>query len=132
MYPTSAWILQDCVFKISSYKRLDREREFHDLLKEGNILVIHFRVSWNFFYLRPGEIYQYDEKTPIIHAKSGLPASHAVMMLGTGRGPNPDPQRHVLIQNSEGVLFGIGGVGKVSRDSVKGVYQIIIEDQQTT
>ncbi|CAO2144958.1 unnamed protein product [Urochloa humidicola] len=60
-------------------------------LEEGGILIGHFMLSRNYYRLRPGEVYVYDPDTAIRHPISGLPASHAAMMIGIGHqqtGPN--------------------------------------------
>ncbi len=103
------------------------------LLEAGNIMVGHFRVSRNYFYLKPGEIYSYDKRVPYIHAKSNLPVSHAVMVIGDGRHREPmasaaNDREHVMIQNSEGKRFGIDGLGRVDKLSFRGLYQIILPD----
>uniref|UniRef100_A0A0E0F852 DNA2/NAM7 helicase-like C-terminal domain-containing protein n=1 Tax=Oryza meridionalis TaxID=40149 RepID=A0A0E0F852_9ORYZ len=92
---------------------------------------------------KPGEIYSYDKRVPYIHAKSNLPVSHAVMVIGDGRHREPmasaasgtsnsteQPlyREHVMIQNSEGKRFGIDGLGKVDKLSFRGLYQIILPD----
>ncbi|KAK1648046.1 hypothetical protein QYE76_065851 [Lolium multiflorum] len=128
---------EDRIFKISSYsllKPMDVKKNMARLMR-GDIMPCHFRLSRNYFYLQPGEVYQYDEKCPYIHKKSGLPVSHAVMMVGGGILPLPhavdDPQArfHTIFQNSEGETFGIGGRGKVLTCSLKGLYHVRIRGQ---
>ncbi|KAF0896794.1 hypothetical protein E2562_028092 [Oryza meyeriana var. granulata] len=112
---------EDRLFKIASYGKvdIDEPQTIRSLLEAGNIMVGHFRVSRNYFYLKPGEIYMYDKTRPYIHAKSNLPVSHAVMVIGDGRKPmapaangtsQPLYNEHVMIQNSEGKRFGIDGL----------------------
>jgi senataxin len=99
----------------------------------------HFRLSRNYFYLQPGEVYQYDEEHPFIHPTSGMPVSHAVMMVGGGQLPLPHAVQgtprfrvHTIMQNSEGETFGFGGRGKVLTRSLKGLYRVMIfEDKKT-
>jgi senataxin len=102
-------------------------------LMRGNIMPCHFRLSRNFFYLQPGEVYEYDRKHPYIHWKSDLPVSHAVMMVGGGKLPlphavqgTPQDQVHIMMQNSQGETFGIGGRGKVLLSSLGGLYLVSI------
>ncbi|OEL37297.1 hypothetical protein BAE44_0001684 [Dichanthelium oligosanthes] len=84
-------------------------------LKKGGGMVVHFRVSWNYFSLRPGEEYAFDPERPMIHPKSDLVAGHAAMTIGVGHGQstNADQYQHMVIQNSLGKLFGIDGIGSI-------------------
>lgn len=122
-------------FKIKSHMRLNvnKVEETESLLDHGNIMIGTFRLSRNYFHLKPGEPYIYDKKLPYIHARSGLPASHSVMVIGHGKQPLPleegtsiEPPclRHVHIQNSEGKRFGVDGFGRISRASLSGLYWI--------
>ncbi|GJN37103.1 hypothetical protein PR202_gb26027 [Eleusine coracana subsp. coracana] len=74
------------LFKIKSHERLNANRveETESLLDHGDIMVGTFRVSRNYFRLKPGEPYIYDKNIPYTHPKSGLPASHAAMVIGMG------------------------------------------------
>uniref|UniRef100_J3N9W9 Uncharacterized protein n=1 Tax=Oryza brachyantha TaxID=4533 RepID=J3N9W9_ORYBR len=133
--------LQDRLFKISSYEKVvdvDDSQKVRSLLEAGNIMVGYFRVSRNYFYLKPGEIYMYDKTRPYIHAKSNLPVSHAVMVIGDGRKPTasaanetsqlPTYNEHVMIQNSEGKRFGIDGLGRVDKPTLRRLYKITLPD----
>ncbi|KAL6654461.1 hypothetical protein ACP70R_007926 [Stipagrostis hirtigluma subsp. patula] len=127
------------LFKIESYELVDAEEEgkAESLLEAGNIMIGTFRVSRNYFYLKPGETYKYDKSIPYIHAKSGLPGAHAVMVIGHGK-QQPSPEeakgtsgqsillRHVHFQNSEGRRFGIDGFGRVFRCSLRGLYHVTL------
>jgi senataxin len=124
--------------KISAYKIIKTKgmdaTKLTAVLKRGNIMPSSFRISRNYFYLRPGEVYSYDEKLPYIHSKTDLRASHAVMTIGTGHEDdqtevgNEDAQvetqetkklRHIVMQNSEGNLFGVDGKGRVDQNSIR-------------
>uniref|UniRef100_A0A0E0MHP9 DNA2/NAM7 helicase-like C-terminal domain-containing protein n=1 Tax=Oryza punctata TaxID=4537 RepID=A0A0E0MHP9_ORYPU len=132
----------DRLFKIASYEKvgINKPQKVRCLLEAGNIMVGHFRVSRNYFYLKPGEIYSYDKSMPYIHAKSNLPVSHAVMVIGDGREPMasaangtcsselPLYREHVMIQNSEGKRFGIDGLGRVDKLSFRGLYHITLPE----
>nr|ABA94993.1 hypothetical protein LOC_Os11g42900 [Oryza sativa Japonica Group] len=103
-------LLQDRLFKLASYEKVG--------INEPQ---------------KPGEIYSYDKRVPYIHAKSNLPVSHAVMVIGDGRHREPmasaaNDREHVMIQNSEGKRFGIDGLGRVDKLSFRGLYQIILPD----
>ncbi|KAL6599627.1 hypothetical protein ACP70R_045764 [Stipagrostis hirtigluma subsp. patula] len=127
---------KDRLFKIESYELVDAEEEgkLESLLEAGNIMVGTFRVSRNYFHLKPGEPYMYDKRFPYIHAKSCLPVAHAVMVIGHGKQtPLEEVKgtseqsillRHVHIQNSEGRRFGIDGFGRVLRRSLRGLYHV--------
>uniref|UniRef100_A0A0E0MHQ1 DNA2/NAM7 helicase-like C-terminal domain-containing protein n=1 Tax=Oryza punctata TaxID=4537 RepID=A0A0E0MHQ1_ORYPU len=133
---------EDRLFKIASYEKvgINKPQKVRCLLEAGNIMVGHFRVSRNYFYLKPGEIYSYDKSMPYIHAKSNLPVSHAVMVIGDGREPMasaangtcsselPLYREHVMIQNSEGKRFGIDGLGRVDKLSFRGLYHITLPE----
>ncbi|KAL6637249.1 hypothetical protein ACP70R_024821 [Stipagrostis hirtigluma subsp. patula] len=84
---------QERLFKIESYELVDAEEEgkAESLPEAGNIMIGTFRVSRNYFYLKPGETYKYDKSIPYIHAKSGLPGAHAVMVIGHGK-KQPSPE----------------------------------------
>ncbi|GJN25755.1 hypothetical protein PR202_gb13625 [Eleusine coracana subsp. coracana] len=129
---------QTKVVKLSAYKEIvvdsklnpESSKDVRNHLENGNILVGSFRLSMNYYNLRPGEVYVYDEKKPIKHPKSNLLASHAVMMIGIGYAKIPCPMsyfRHMCMQNSEGQLFGINGLGRVAKNSVTALYQIELE-----
>lgn len=109
--------------------------DFSDIkkhLRSACMMACYFRVSPNFFYLKPGDCYEYDEKNPYIHPKSGLPVSHAVMGIGFGMLPSPVPkgktQTTIIFQNSAGSVFGFDGIGKVRKQSVRGAYIMNAED----
>jgi senataxin len=108
--------------------------QFSDIknhLRSGRMLACHFRLSTNYFYLKPGECYEFDETKAYIHPISDMPASHAVM--GTGFGVLPSVSRgkqlaHVTMQNSEGLRFGYDGSGTVMRQSLRGAYTMCPEE----
>lgn len=128
-------------FKLKSYSRL----EINDnggmsvaarAVVDGTVFLIHFRVSRNYFTLKPGEVYHFDANNAYLSPSSFIPASHAVMMIGSGDThiytelPSGDIQHeksvHVNFQNSAGKLFGDGGFGKIGSSSVRGLYQLTI------
>jgi hypothetical protein len=130
---------QEATFKIKSYSRLDirENRGLNDALlaiRNGTVLSGYFRISRNYFYLKPGEIYHYDDTRPYLSPIYSLPASHVVMMIGSGvtntstELPSEDLQKqkdiHLNFQNSAGKLFGDGGFGKIGSRSVRGLYQM--------
>ncbi|TVT97390.1 hypothetical protein EJB05_57389, partial [Eragrostis curvula] len=122
--------------KIKSHERVDGKEaeEIGSLLECGDIMIGTFRLSRNYFRLRPGEPYVYQKNIPYIHPKSGLPVSHSAMVVGHGKQPSPleststEPPRlhHVNIQNSEGKRFGVNGFGRVTRGSLRGLYRITL------
>ncbi|TVU02630.1 hypothetical protein EJB05_51872, partial [Eragrostis curvula] len=119
-------------FKISAYAEVDikNTEAMKKLFKEGNVLIGTFKLSMNYFNLKPGEVYIYDKMKPFKHPKSGLTASHAVMMIGLGLTKTLRPNkyfRHLGMQNSEGRLFGINGLGRVAKNSLKDLYRIELE-----
>uniref|UniRef100_A0A0D9XUS6 DNA2/NAM7 helicase-like C-terminal domain-containing protein n=1 Tax=Leersia perrieri TaxID=77586 RepID=A0A0D9XUS6_9ORYZ len=125
---------EDSIFKISAYNRVnvDVPENIISLLENGNVMIGCFRLSYNYFYLNPGQIYCYDQSKPYIHPKSNIPASHAVVVIGHGKrlmghdkGANKTIiRRHVAIQNSEGKRFGFDGTGRVYRRSLRQLYQL--------
>jgi senataxin len=132
--------LQTRLFKIESYEKLDADaaEETESLVEAGNIMVGTFRVSRNYFYLKPGETYAYDASIPYIHPKSFLPASHAVMVIGHGKQPPTTTAegtseaacwpRHVNFQNSYGRRFGVNGFGRLARRSLRQLYKITVPE----
>lgn len=125
---------------MESHERLDVKevKKTESLVEKGAILIGTFRLSRNYFHLRPGEPYVYDKTIPYIHPKSGLAASHYAMVVGPGKPPSPlegtgklPCSRHVHIQNSEGKRFGINGFGRVSRCSLRGLYRITVPHPAT-
>uniref|UniRef100_A0A0D3EPS5 DNA2/NAM7 helicase-like C-terminal domain-containing protein n=1 Tax=Oryza barthii TaxID=65489 RepID=A0A0D3EPS5_9ORYZ len=75
-------------FRIKSQPQLpikkDQEiKTVFNTVKNGKFPVAHFRMSENFFSLRPGEIGHYDYQKPYLHLVSSLLASHAVMIIGS-------------------------------------------------
>lgn len=107
-------LLQSRIIKILSYEEVDPSKtaDVTKLVEEGNVMVGHFRLSWNYFTLKPSEVYAFDDKKAFIHPKSNLVASHAVMTVGNGH-RNTAPKRffrYMVMQNSEGKLFGIEGI----------------------
>lgn len=127
------------VVKLSAYQEIvvnsnlntKSTEDVKNNLEKGNILVGSFRLSMNYFNQKPGEVYVYNGKKPIKHPKSNLTASHAVMMIGIGHTktfrPNNGYFRHLCMQNSESRLFGINGLGRVAKNSVRKLYQIELE-----
>ncbi|TVU40495.1 hypothetical protein EJB05_13962, partial [Eragrostis curvula] len=124
------------VFKIRSYDKVDVSdpESIATRVRKGNIMVCHFRLSRNYFYLKPKEPYWDDETKPFISSKTLKLASHAVMTIGDGKrtihpansSGKTSVRRHVDFQNSEGKRFGIDGLGKVLRRSVRGMYEMKI------
>uniref|UniRef100_A0A0E0J507 DNA2/NAM7 helicase-like C-terminal domain-containing protein n=1 Tax=Oryza nivara TaxID=4536 RepID=A0A0E0J507_ORYNI len=126
---------EEALFRISAHNRVDAaEPENLRSIEDGNVMVGCFRLSYNYFYLKPGEVYWYDKSKPYVHSRSNLPAAHAVMVIGHGkrmmdRGggtSNNVVRRHVVIQNSEGKRFGFDGTGRVLRRSLTHLYQMKI------
>jgi senataxin len=124
---------RECLFKLESYERVDETltaEEAEELVEAGSIMACNFRLSRNYFRLRPGDVYVYDSRFPYIHPISGLPVSHAAMVIGHGGQQQPPPAkgpvRHVHIQNSEGERFGDDGFGRVDRDTVHGLYRLTL------
>ncbi|BAD87686.1 helicase-like protein [Oryza sativa Japonica Group] len=75
-------------FRIKSQPQLpikkDQEiKTVFNTVKNGKFPVAHFRMSENFFSLRPGEIGHYDYQKPYLHPVCSLLASHAVMIIGS-------------------------------------------------
>lgn len=124
-------MLQSRIIKILLYEEVEPSETVRltKLLEEGNIMVGHFRLSWNYFTLKPDEVYAFNEKKAFIHPKSNLVASHAVMMVGIGHQQTGPKRflRHMVMQNSEGKLFGINGIGRVRKNSVRGLYRLEVE-----
>ncbi|TVU05879.1 hypothetical protein EJB05_49081, partial [Eragrostis curvula] len=117
------------LFRIQSHEEINAKEveKTESLVEGGEIMIGSFRVSRNYFRLRQGETYVYYKEMPYINAKSGLPASHSVMITGHGKQPFPlkgtstEPSclRHVHFQNSEGKRFGVNGFGRVARSSLQ-------------
>ncbi|OEL15430.1 hypothetical protein BAE44_0023551, partial [Dichanthelium oligosanthes] len=100
------------------------------LLEEGNIMVGPFRLSLNYFTLKPGQVYVFDEKKAYIHPMSNLVASHAVMMVGT-RHCWIAPKRflwYIVMQNSlgEAVLDRWHRQG-VAKNTIQGLYRLEVK-----
>jgi hypothetical protein len=74
-------------------------------------------------------VYVFDKEKPMLHPRSWMPVSHAVMMIGIGHQPAASSQlcHHMVMQNSEGRLFGVNGIGRVSKKDVDGLYLIEVE-----
>ncbi|EEE54497.1 hypothetical protein OsJ_01623 [Oryza sativa Japonica Group] len=126
---------EEALFRILGNNRVDAaEPENLRSIEDGNVMVGCFRLSYNYFYLKPGEVYWYDKSKPYVHSRSNLPAAHAVMVIGHGkrmmdRGEgtsNNVVRRHVVIQNSEGKRFGFDGTRRVLRRSLTHLYQMKI------
>ncbi|TVU23829.1 hypothetical protein EJB05_26212, partial [Eragrostis curvula] len=124
-------------FKISGHELVDHSNSeaVTELLDTGNIMVGRFRLSRNYYSLKPGEVYVYDADQQIYHPKSGLAASHGAMMIGSGRtqtklkeNGKPVYARHMVMQNSEGDLFGINGIGRVGKKTVTELYRIHVPE----
>ncbi|XP_037437517.1 uncharacterized protein LOC119304912 [Triticum dicoccoides] len=130
-------------FKLKSYSRIDiNENEGEGLkvavrdVRAGTVFLIYFRISRNYFTLKPGEIYHYDATKAYVSPSFSIPASHVVMMIGSGDtaictelpngGTQCENSVHLNFQNSAGKLFGDDGFGKVGSSSVKGLYKITV------
>ncbi|TVU23816.1 hypothetical protein EJB05_26199, partial [Eragrostis curvula] len=113
------------VFKILGWEYVDpaNTEAVKKILEQGSIMVGHFRMSRNYYNLKPGQVYVDDKDQALLNPKSDQPASHAVMMIGIGRNVY---FRHLGMQNSEGRIFGINGLGRVGKQSVEGLYRIKI------
>ena len=119
-------------FKIKAYGSMNKDDteavEAH--LEKGGIMVGSFRISRNYFSLSPGQVYVYDTDKAITHDKSGLPASHVAMMIGIGHRLTASNRfsRHMVMQNSEGKLFGTNGIGRIGkRQTLRKLYWIEVE-----
>jgi senataxin len=100
-------------------------------LKKGGIMVGTFPISRNYYSLSPRDVYVYDPDKVIKHEKSGLTATHVAMMIGIGRRLTESKRfsRHMVMQNSEGKLFGINGIGRVGKkQTLRKLYWIEVED----
>lgn len=93
----------------------------------------NYRISRNYFRLKPGEVYHYDPTDPYLNPKTSLPYAHAVMMVGSGlevtklvNGGIMKKQVHLNFQNSAGDLFGDKGFGKVGSNSVRSLYRMTV------
>lgn len=118
-------------FKIKDYGTMDKDdTKGCSHLEKGGIMVGTFSISRNYYSLSPSEVYVYDPDKQIRHDKSGLAASHVAMMIGIGhRLTKPKHfSRHMVMQNSEGKLFGINGVGRVGKKTVRKLYWIEVEN----
>ena len=62
-------MLQSRIIKILLYEEVEPSETVRltKLLEEGNIMVGHFRLSWNYFTLKPDEVYAFNEKKAFIH-----------------------------------------------------------------
>ncbi|OEL30205.1 hypothetical protein BAE44_0008775 [Dichanthelium oligosanthes] len=99
-------------------------------LEKGGIMVGSFPISCNYFSLRPEEVYVYQPDKAITHDKSGLPASHVGMMIGIGHRLNESKRftRHMVMQNSEGELFGTNGIARIGKkQTLRKLYWIEVE-----
>jgi senataxin len=122
-------------FKVKSCSKLEI-KEAEDMgsalisLDAGNVFVGNYRVSWNYFSLKPGEVYHYDGTIPYLNPRSSLSYAHAVMMIGSGteltKLSNQGRKVHLNFQNSSGNLFGDNGFGKVGSSSVRSLYRITV------
>lgn len=127
-------------FKISGHEHVDPKmtETVTNLLKAGSVMVGRFLLSRNFYSLKPGQVYVFDESKQLYHPRSGLVASHGVMMMGIGRRQTgtaektgkPKYARHMAMQNSEGELFGINGTGRVGKKTVLDLYRIEVSDPE--
>ncbi|TVU03933.1 hypothetical protein EJB05_50512, partial [Eragrostis curvula] len=119
------------VFKILGWEYVDpaNTEAVKKILEQGSIMVGHFRMSRNYYNLKPGQVYVDDKDQALLNPKSDQPASHAVMMIGIGRNGY---FRHLGMQNSEGRIFGINGLGRVAKQSVEGLYRIKVWEMKGT
>ncbi|KAM0897287.1 hypothetical protein ACQ4PT_022651 [Festuca glaucescens] len=123
------------IFKVKSCSKLEI-KEAEDMgsalisLAAGNVYVGTYRVSRNYFSLKPGEVYHYDRTIPYLNPRSSLPYAHAVMMIGSGteltKLSNQGRKVHLNFQNSSGNLFGDNGFGKVGSSSVRSLHRITV------
>ncbi|TVT98821.1 hypothetical protein EJB05_55850, partial [Eragrostis curvula] len=124
------------VFKILGWEYVDpaNTEAVKKILEQGGIMVGHFRMSQNYYNLKPGQVYVYDKDQALLNPKSDQPASHAVMMIGIGRSKTvlDGYFRHMAMQSSEGRIFGINGLGRVAKTSVEGLYWIKVRKLERT
>ncbi|VAH73396.1 unnamed protein product [Triticum turgidum subsp. durum] len=128
-------------FKLKSYSRLEINENggmsvAARAVVDGTFFLMHFKVSRNYFTLKPGQVYHFDANNAYLSPSFLIPASHAVMMIGSGDThiytelPSGDIQHeksvHVNFQNSAGKLLGDDGFGKIGSSSVRGLYQLTI------
>ena len=73
-------------FKLKSYSRIDiNENEGEGLkvavrdVRAGTVFLIYFRISRNYFTLKPGEIYHYDATKAYVSPSFSIPAEPAVV-----------------------------------------------------
>lgn len=123
---------------ISSYARIYDARKHGpeilgvtvEQLREGNAFIGTFKLSQNYIYYGPGDVYKYNPDLPILAPLTNKPASHAVMIVGgteTGGGrPLLHEDRHLVMQNSHGEYFGEKGIGRVNGSSIRYMYKIIL------
>lgn len=93
-------------------------------------MVGSFPISRNYYSLSPRDVYVYDPDKEIRHEKSGLAASHVTMMIGIGHRLTLSKRfsRHMVMQNSEGKLFGINGIGRIGKKkTLRNLYWIEVE-----
>ena len=105
-------------FKIKAYGSMDKDTEAVTAhLQKGGIMVGSFPISRNYFSLSPWEVYVYDLDKAIRHEKSVLEASHVEMMIDIGHQLTLSKcfSRHMVMQNSEGNLFGSMALAKSIR-----------------
>ncbi|RLM70168.1 hypothetical protein C2845_PM17G14200 [Panicum miliaceum] len=98
--------------------------------KDTEAVTAHLQKGGIMFSLSPWEVYVYDPDKAIRHEKSGLAASHVAMMIGIGHRLTLSKRfsRHMVMQNSEGNLFGINGIGRIGKkNTLRNLYWIEVE-----
>jgi hypothetical protein len=78
------------VCTLSSYDRIcDSKKDGADTLqiasqqpRKGNVLIGTFKMSTNYNYCKPGDIYELNPKEAILNPLTNQPSSHAVMIIG--------------------------------------------------
>ncbi|TVU44993.1 hypothetical protein EJB05_04459, partial [Eragrostis curvula] len=115
---------EECVIKIKSFEEIKPEdvARVCKHLRDGQVLAGSILLSYNFFELKPDEVYKFDPERPVI-SYGGVVMKHAVMMVGYGQISDVDDSTndaiHLVYQNSFGKLFGFaGGYGRVDIASV--------------
>ncbi|CAM0152696.1 unnamed protein product [Urochloa decumbens] len=126
------------VYTLSSYARIyDSIKHGADTLqiasqepRKGNVLIGTFKLSMNYNYCKPGEIYEYNPKEPILHPLTDRPASHAVMVIGGIEASDKTQllpkEHHFVMQNSHGRYFGQNGIGRVRCSSIRHLYKVTL------
>lgn len=96
-----------------------------ELPRKGKALVGSFPLSRNYTKYKPGDIYKYDSREPILTPSNSL-ATHAVMIIGNTEGDTEMLLKdgYFVIQNSHGDYFGEMGICRVAATTIELLYEI--------